>query len=288
MLLAQAALPCPFMVATVDHGLRPESVGEARFVAALCGQLGIRHEVLNLGLSAGPSLQERAREARYAALGAWAMHHGLAAIATAHHAEDQAETLLMRLARGAGLRGLAAMRPASTLPGVPECVLLRPLLNWRSSELAEIVAAAGIQPVLDPSNVDIRFERARVRAHLRGMSDLDPMALASSARHLAEADMAIEWCAEQCMAAVRTTGGIACWNPDKIPRVVALRVLERLIETMAGCRPRGNALARWHDRLAAGEVATLAGVRGDGRKGEWRFSLAPRPRHKTLSQTARS
>lgn len=193
----------------------------------------------------------------------------------------------MRLSRGAGLRGLAAMRPLSALPGAPECALLRPLLGWRRSELAQIVAAVGIEPVLDPSNTDARFERVRVRAQLSGMSDLDPMALALSALHLAEADTAIEWATEQCMAAVRSTGGMSYWSPDRVPRVVAMRVLERLIETMAGKRPRGNALARWHDRLAAGEVATLAGVRGDGRRAEWRFSLAPTPRRKALPEAKR-
>lgn len=274
-------MPGRFIVATVDHGLRRESADEARYVAGICDQLGIRHEILSLGLATGQALQERAREARYAALGTWAAANGLAAITTAHHADDQAETLLMRLSRGAGLRGLAAMRSRSTLPGVPECQLLRPLLGWRRNELAEIVAAAGIEPLHDPSNVDPRFERARVRSQMSRLSDFDPMALAQSARHLAEADEAIEWAVEQCITGLSMQDGIWHWSPGPVPRVVALRVLERLVETLAGKRPRGSALAHWHDRLAAGEIATLAGVRGDGRSPEWRFALAPPPRRKT-------
>lgn len=280
LLLARAALPAPFLVATVDHGLRPASAEEARYVAKLCGKLGLHHDILNIALPPGPALQERARDARYEALGAWAGSNGLNAVVTAHHADDQAETLLMRLSRGAGLRGLAAMRARSVLPGVPDCQLLRPLLGWRRSELSSYLDAAGIEAIYDPSNADLRFERARVRAQLARLSDLDPMALAASARHLGEADAAVEWIVENSLAAVRTDGGTAYWNAVNVPRVVALRVLERLIGRMAGAQPRGNALARWYDRLAAGEVATLAGVRGDGRRAEWRFTVAPKPRRK--------
>lgn len=280
-MLAQAALTAPLRVATVDHGLRAESAAEAGYVAELCGKLGMRHDTISLALPPGPALQERARDARYAALGDWARRNGLPAIATAHHADDQAETLLMRLSRGAGLRGLASMRPRAAIPGGGECQLLRPLLGWRRSELAEIVSAAGVEPVQDPSNADLRFERVRVRTQMSQLSDLDPMALALSAQHLTEADVAIEWAVAHCMETVRTEDGMTYWNPGNVPRVIALRVLERLLYAKVGVHPRGNALARWHDRLAGGEVATLAGVRGDGRKAEWRFDIAPKPRSAT-------
>lgn len=278
LLLAQATIPGLFKAATVDHGLRPASAAEARYVATLCANLGISHEILTIALPSGPALQERAREARYQALGEWAVRNGLAAIATAHHADDQAETLLMRLSRGAGVRGLAAMRAIGLLPGMCNCQLLRPLLGWRRDDLAKIVVAAGIEPVLDPSNRDHRFERVRMRAMLGGVAEIDPLSIAASARHLAEADAAIEWAAEQCLASVKTTGGVSCWDHRGIPRVLALRVLERILLDLGCSKPRGNALARWHDRLAAGEIATLAGVRGDGRKPEWRFATAPKPR----------
>lgn len=278
LLLAKAALPTSFRVATVDHGLRPGSADEARYVAALCGQLGIQHDILTLALPPGPALQERARSARYSALGKWASSNGLEAIVTAHHADDQAETLLMRLSRGAGVRGLASMRARSVLPGSSEGQLLRPLLGWRKSELAAVVAAKGIEPVLDLSNRDLSFERVRMRGQLRSMRDLDPLAIATSARHLAQADEAIEWAAELCLFTVSTQDGSLYWDACRVPRVVALRVLERIIVRLGGTQPRGNALARWHDRLVAGEIATLGGVRGDGRKAQWRFVQAPRPR----------
>ncbi|MEC7398775.1 MAG: tRNA lysidine(34) synthetase TilS, partial [Pseudomonadota bacterium] len=108
LLLAQAAFPGMVEAATVDHGLRSESADEARFVAGLCRDRGIPHEILTCAVEAG-NMQDRARSARYAALDQWAKEHAIAAIATAHHADDQAETLLMRLNRGSGLSGLSGI-----------------------------------------------------------------------------------------------------------------------------------------------------------------------------------
>jgi len=116
----------------------------------------------------------------------------LGALLTAHHLDDQAETMLMRLNRGSGVRGLAGMRQHSPLPGDPEQLLLRPLLGWRRSELEEICATAAVQPAIDPSNDDSKFERVRVRRSLAGADWLDQQGIARSASHCADADDAIE------------------------------------------------------------------------------------------------
>lgn len=265
------------MVATVDHGLRPESGREAAEVAEICARRALNHFVLRLDLQRGPALQERARDARYAALGQWARDHGLAAIATGHHADDQAETMIMRLNRGAGLRGLASMRPVAALPGCSDITLLRPLLRWRKEELEAVVAAQGIAACNDPSNRDDGFERARVRAALGATGLIDVDGLAASAGHLAEADAGLEWAADMAFATVEFGANDLVWRPGP-PRAVALRVLERILAIMGRTTPRGGALAAWHDRLCMGQVATLAGVRGDGRAVPWRFSVAPRHR----------
>ncbi|WP_428333105.1 tRNA lysidine(34) synthetase TilS [Novosphingobium sp.] len=272
LILAHAALPeGGFAVATVDHGLRPESAAEAAHVAGICGELGIAHTTLSIAMDRGSAMQERARDARYQALAHWCRATGLAALVTAHHADDQAETLIMRLNRGAGLRGLAAMRPIAQVPG-DTLPLLRPLLGWARASLADVVDYAGLVAIDDPSNRDIRFERARLRTQLAGAPWLDRQGLAASTAHLAEADVALDWAA----AAVpigEADGGLAL-EPD-LPRALALRVLERVIARLGGSTPRGRDLARWHDRLAAGDVATLGRVRGDGRAKPWRFTLAP-------------
>ena len=282
MLLASVAAPGPVLAATVDHGLRREGAAEAATVAAVCAERGIAHTTLTLGLAAGPALQERARAARYAALGDWALAHGCMALATAHHADDQAETLLMRLNRGAGVRGLAAMRAVSVVPGRPRCTLLRPLLGWRKADLANTVADCGISPADDPSNRDPRFERAKLRLSLARTPWLDPAAVAASADHLADADMAIDWAAARAMTDVLADGAALCWAPGDTPRAVAHRVLERIIARLGGSVPRGNALARWHGLLVAGGISTLAGVRGDGRTAAWQFTLAPAPRDRPI------
>ncbi len=263
-----------FQVATVDHGLRAESAAEARAVAALCEARGIVHATLPLTLAPGAGVQERARAARYDALGDWARREGLAALIVAHHADDQAETLVMRLNRGAGVRGLAGMRPRAVTPGHPQLPLLRPLLGWRRAELATVVARAGVAVADDPSNRDSRFERVRARRALAAAEWLSVDGLAASAAHLAEADAALDWAAALALAQLRNDGAALLWRPD-VPRAVALRVLAEIVARMGRSVPRGAELARWHDALAQGGIATLAGVRGEPRGGVWRFTAAP-------------
>ena len=119
-------------------------------VAGLCHRLGIEHATLPVALDDG-NVQDRARAARYAALGAWVERRSLDALATAHHADDQAETLLMRLNRGSGAHSRIPASPDRPLPcGRP---VVRPLLAWRRAELSAVVEAAGITPVDDPSTV---------------------------------------------------------------------------------------------------------------------------------------
>src|SRR5256885_1496442 len=174
LLLAAAARPGLIEAATVDHALRSESRAEAETVARLCERLGVPHAILTLEWEKKPetALQERARTERYRLLGAWAREKGLGALITGHHLDDQTETFLMRLARGAGVKGLAAMRRLVTVPGA-QVALVRPLLGWRRAELEQLCADAGVTPVADPSNDDEQFERVRVRHALAEAEWLD-------------------------------------------------------------------------------------------------------------------
>lgn len=281
LLLAHEAVPAFFEVATVDHGLRPESAAEAEMVAALCDRLGVSHTKLTPTISSTGNLQANARTARYAALGDWAGARGLCAIVTAHHADDQAETLLMRLSRGSGVRGLAGMRGVAAVPGHPDIPLLRPLLGWRKDELEAIVAKARIEPARDPSNADPRFERVRVRAGLVASPWLDPAALAASAAHLAEADAALDWAAAREWNERVSHDKTALHYRPLAPRAVQLRVLARAIATLGHeGTPRGAEIARLHEALSAGGVATLGGVKAVAESDGWRFTPAPprRPR----------
>jgi tRNA(Ile)-lysidine synthase len=157
-------------VLTVDHGLRPESAAEARWVAELSARLGFRHETLSWsGDKPATGIQASARKARYRLLTAFCRAHGIPALATAHHADDQAETFMMRLQRGSGVDGLAAMRPRSEREGVD---LLRPLLSFRRGELQAFLQAEGQDWREDPSNRDEGYERIRLRNALMTAGEL--------------------------------------------------------------------------------------------------------------------
>ena len=262
LLLAADALPGRIAVASVDHGLRAEAAAEVALVGRIAGERGIPFTALKVDLAPGNLLAE-ARAARYAALARWAGGAGLGAVATAHHADDQAETLLMRLNRGSGLAGLAGVRPRAMIAR-SEVTLLRPLLGWRKAELAAVVAAAGITPAQDPSNTNPAFDRARIRAALGGAEWLDPVQIATSAAHIAEGWQALEWYAELDWheMALREDGDSGapgfsyCANA---PRIISIETIIRIIRELGGHATRAEAARAW-DRLWAGENASLGGV----------------------------
>lgn len=279
LLLAAAARPGRIEAATIDHALRPGARAEAEMVADLCRGMGVPHAILTARWEETPetAIQERARGERYRLLGYWAEERGLSAIATAHHAEDQAETVLMRLARGAGVRGLAAMRPRGVAPGA-HVRLVRPLLGWRHSELEQICADAGITPVRDPSNCDERFERVRVRHALGEAGWLDAGAVARSAIHLAEADDALKWAAElEWNRAVDERRERIEYRPTGAPNEIVRRLVSRALRKLAteGDRElRGSEIDRLLRTLAQGGTSTLRGILCSGGK-SWRFERAP-------------
>ena len=279
LLLAAAARPGQVEAATIDHGLRPESRGEAEMVAAVCDSLGVPHAILTARWSEilETAIQERARKERYLLLGYWAEEHGIDAIVTAHHAEDQAETVLMRLARGAGVRGLAGIRPRSISPGA-HVRLIRPLLGWRRSQLERVCGDAGVTPVADPSNQDERFERVRVRRSLSGLDWLDSGAVALSAANLADADAALDWAMkEEWTRSVQEKRGSIVYRASEVPVEIVRRLVARAIRRLAteGDRePRGPELTRLVTALSNGETATLRGVQCRGGT-EWHFIPSP-------------
>lgn len=272
LLLARAAMPGGFSVATVHHGLREEAADECALVQQLSRERGAACAVLRVTVGAG-NLQAAAREARYAALARWAEEQSLAAVATAHHADDQAETLLMRLNRGSGLAGLSAIREQTVLPGsgIP---LIRPLLSFRRAELAGLVAEEGIAPVRDPSNADQRFDRVRLRQLLAKADVIDPLAAALSAAHLAEAEEALDWAARREWAArVAVEAGTIRYRPEA-PRAIMLRIVERAIAELGGIT-RGGDTARLLDKLLAGTGGNVGGVLARAKRDVWVFTPEP-------------
>jgi tRNA(Ile)-lysidine synthase len=282
LLLAAASRPGEIEAATVDHGLRPEARSEAEAVAALCQRLGVPHAILTAQWDKKPetAIQERARNVRYRLLGDWAQERSIGALAVAHHVDDQAETFIMRLARGSGVKGLAGMRQIAATPRGGQAALLRPLLGWRRRELEQLCADAGVTPVADPSNEDQQFERVRVRQALGEADWLDPGSIATSARHLAEADAALRWATtkEWRRAVTRGAGGGIVYAPGDAPREIRRRIVRRAIAGLAteggGAQLRGRELDQLLGVLTRGGKATLRGVLCSGGQ-QWRFSRAP-------------
>jgi|Deesub1362A_J573_1020465.scaffolds.fasta_scaffold06984_1 tRNA(Ile)-lysidine synthase len=159
----------PLVVAHLDHGLRPESADEARVVAQVAERLAVDfvHERQDVG--GGPGLEARARKARYLFLARVAREQGATKVATGHTADDQAETVLMHMIRGAGPGGLAGMRVMGPLPYAPggaTLQLIRPLLGVRRSETEVYCRERELPFVVDPSNLDPRFLRNRIRLRI--------------------------------------------------------------------------------------------------------------------------
>ncbi|WP_234029114.1 tRNA lysidine(34) synthetase TilS [Aurantiacibacter spongiae] len=269
LLLACEAMPGMFEVATVDHGLRPESADECALVVRACAGRGVPCEVLRVDVGDG-NVQAGAREARYAALSEWAIRRDLAVLATAHHADDQAETLLMRLGRGSGVAGLAGVREARSIAD-GAVLLIRPLLHFRREELHSVLREAGQEAASDPSNADERYDRARIRRALAAAPWLDPLAVAKSAQLLAEADEALAFVAEthwQSHSFREGEGdggeqgereGGALLVRLHAARLVRLRLIARALAEFGG-RARGGAVAELDTAIVAGNRANLAGV----------------------------
>jgi tRNA(Ile)-lysidine synthase len=182
---------------TIDHGLRPEAAREAAIVKRLARRLGVPHRTLHWrGRKPRNGLQEAARHARYELLAQIATRARFAHILTAHTLDDQAETVLFRLARGSGLFGLTGMAHAAPLPlrGVREIFLVRPLLHIPKARLIATLAAERIAYAEDPSNRDPRFTRARLRTLMPALAreGLDARGLARLAVRLRRAESTIQ------------------------------------------------------------------------------------------------
>jgi tRNA(Ile)-lysidine synthase len=232
----------PKLVAvTVDHGLRPEAAREAAAVKRLAKKLGIVHRTLAWrGRKPKSGLQEAARIARYRILADAAARAGYAHVLTAHTLDDQAETILFRLARGSGLLGLAGMAHASPLPlgGQTSLFLVRPLLGLPKARLIATLAAERISYSEDPSNRDPRFTRVRLRALLPELAreGLDARGLARFAARMRRAEATLEF----ATGAARSALAPGPWPPTgpitfatapfaNLPAEVALRLLGRAV-----------------------------------------------------------
>jgi tRNA(Ile)-lysidine synthase len=270
------------LAVTIDHGLRPQSAREARTVKQLARTLGVPHRTLRWqGRKPRTGLQEAARAARYRLLEAAALRVNAGYVVTAHTLDDQAETVLMRLLRGSGISGLAAMRAIAPLPvatAVPcnrGVLLARPFLDVPKARLVATLDHAGIAYADDASNRDPRFTRSRLREVMPALAreGLDASRIALLARRLARAEWALERAVDAAAAAVaerastelagarvrrdpaRRNAGPIAFGAEKffaLPHEIALRLLGRAVAHV-GCEgaPRLGKLEALYEGLSA-------------------------------------
>ena len=228
-----------FTVLTVDHRLRPESGAEAAFVAAEAQRLGLAHARLAwAGEKPKTGIQAAARRARYDLMTGYCRAQGIACLVTAHTEDDQAETFLMRLARGSGLDGLSAMASVSERGGMP---IVRPLLGLSKARLTAFLRAHALAFVSDPSNSNNAFERVRLRHAMKAMAaaGIARPALALSASRLgrsreALSQIAAEFLERNFSVTPLGQGEIGRGAFAALPGEIALRVLAQVLALIGG------------------------------------------------------
>ena len=257
LLILAAATGRPVTAFHVDHGLRPGSAAEAEGVAAAAAGLGAGFRSLSVTVDPGPNLEARARAARRAVLPP--------DVATGHTADDQAETVLLNLIRGAGLAGLAGMRAGPR----------HPILALRRADTERLCAEAGLEPLRDPSNVDGRFRRNRIRHEvlplLGAVAERDVAGVvARKAGLLAEDEDLL-----QSQAAAIDPTSVAALAAAPAP--LARRALRRWLTSPEGYPPSAAAIERVMEvvRLEAKAAEIEGGVVVSRRSG--RLSLRPPP-----------
>lgn len=231
--------------ATIDHGLRPESHDEALLVGRWARAQGFSHHVLEWrGVKPHTRIQERARKARYQLLAQYAHDVGASAIVTAHHADDQAETILFRLTRGSGVAGLAGMAAVSSLDDLR---LRRPLLRVSKQQLEAFCVEADHDFLRDPSNENPNFARTRLRLLKSSLAQqgLDSAALLRLGARAAQAEEALAWCAARIVASSPHARGYDDGNVSRfdasmlqtLPKEFLQRVVAAQIARLGGRQP---------------------------------------------------
>jgi len=266
---ATLSQPPAIFVYSVDHGLRAEAVDEVAFVLREAARLGLTARGLRWdGPKPTAGTQAAARAARYRLIGNAMRADGVNVLLTAHHQDDQAETVMMRLAHGSGLEGLRGMDAMSDVHGVR---VFRPLLGVPRALLGAVVSEAGLAPVSDLSNADPHYERVRWRQAMLLLAGLglDASRIAQLARRAGDADEALSQLAEPRLAGLVSVdpfgaARLSVSGLAALPRAIGVKLLSRVVDRVGGDR-RQHALGvveRLYERLLARErtAFTMAGI----------------------------
>ena len=273
LLLAHTSFPGRIAAATVDHRLRPEARAEAEFVGHICAEHGIPHDILVPAIPIRGSIQSEARKARYNSLHLWMEQKNLDWLATAHHADDQLETLVMRLLRGSGLDGLSAIRSKRGH-------LVRPLLAFPKQLLIDYIISQGLTPIQDPSNEDHSFDRVRIRGALTHLEGFDISLANQSASALDDSRAAMQWMVDRLAAEHIIISGDECvLHIVDFPREILRRLIIRCIHICdPALSPRGPQIERAIKALNFGNNFMIGDIICSPKKDQpshWQFAPAP-------------
>jgi tRNA(Ile)-lysidine synthase len=274
LLLAKAAMPDHIHAATIDHGLRAEAADEAQFVAEICAILNVPHSILAPDHPITGNIQSNARAARYSLLQKHAVAADCQWIATAHHADDQLETLLMRIMRGSGVDGLAAIRMRNGN-------IIRPCLNFTKTELMEICTNAGVSPIHDPSNDNVDFDRVALRQWLAANdAPFDSKRALRTTSAISDASEALNWTVEHLQPShLQLESATATLTPADLPREILRRLLLRaLTHIQPDIAPRADSIDHALTLLSTGRVLTIGNILCSGGE-KWTFRPAPSRKH---------
>jgi len=270
---AQSASRPPPVVLTVDHGLTPDSARIAQSVVQSAKRHGLEaHKLVWKGEKPAADIEAVARLARYRLMGDWCEAHRIKGLYVAHTLEDQAETFLLRLARGSGLDGLAAMRARSPFPlqGFDRLCVVRPLLEIERARLRGWLESRNEDWSEDPMNGDPRFARVRIRKAWSQLAELglSPQRIAAAAQHLGRARDALEDAtADLLETACRFEAERVLLDGTRLAAAapeIGLRALAQILSRVSGepYRPRFERLERLYGAIREGEIKSARTLHG--------------------------
>lgn len=276
------------IAASIDHGLRDEAAQEALYVASICKQLNVEHIILRPEQAIVGNIQSEARKVRYKLLQEWAKQSACEYIATAHHADDQLETLIMRMNRGSGVTGMAGIRERNGN-------IIRPLLGYRKDTLITVCKDANIDPIDDPSNLNKDFDRVKVRQWLQHQQTddqttlLDSTKVAKTALYMQEAEIALQYSVNiLANKRIKKQDDQVIINASQLPYEYQRRLLLIGLQTISDTKsPRGSTLENAIKQLNNNNISMIGDIKCTAVRKEkgadlylWQLTKAPPRRYK--------
>ena len=256
-----ASRQTPIVALIVDHSLRPEAASEAAQTATILTSLNIENHILKITKKLSGNVQEAARLERYKLLTNWCKENGYDTLATAHHADDNAENFLLRLARGSGVDGLSGIAAETEMFGIK---IIRPLLDFTKAELQKMLENAGMKWVTDPTNSTDKYSRNKIRHALELLEDkqLITARINETAENMARVRDFLEAETQKAQQLCYSNQQIDVKKYSTLHPEIAYRLLVKITAQLShqSKRPRFEKIKNLHEAILASKKTTLAGL----------------------------